>query len=548
MPQAQPPSNESERLAKLRSLGVLDTACEERFDRIADLAAMITGMPIAAVSLIEEDRQFFKSICGLNVRETPREQAFCAHTILRDRPLVIEDAEAHPLVKDNPLVTGEPGIRFYAGAQILVDGLTVGSLCVIDTKPNRLTAEQLTGLQRLASIASDELTSRVLRMEAEASTLAKSMFLANMSHEIRTPLAAILGYCELLSDPASEEAIQEEAIETISSNASHLLQLVSDVLDVSKIEAEQMKTEHVPLRPDEVVREAIEMLRVASTRAGIQVMAEFGTSSDLTVLGDPTRLRQITLNLLSNAIKFCDGRDVRIVLDCAERDASVALTLKVQDRGIGMTPEQASRIFENFQQADSSSTRRYGGTGLGLPIVKRLSELLGGSVRVETALGEGSEFVVEMNLPLASHRAPDKTESAALSGIKPLHGKRVLLAEDGQDNQRLLTHFLHGAGASVTLAGNGQEAVDAIASDPSGFDCVLMDIQMPMLDGIEATRRLRTSGCTIPILALTANTLPQSMQDCLRAGCNAYANKPVARAKLIGMIGELLGGKQPAAA
>jgi len=323
---------------------------------------------------------------------------------------------------------------------------------------------------------------------------------------------------------------------------------MSDVLDVSKIEAEQMKTERIALQPADVVREAIEMLRVSAARAGITVLAEFGEGSDRSVLGDPMRLRQIALNLLSNAIKFCDGRDVLVAMDGAERNGAMALTIKVSDRGIGMTPEQASRIFENFQQADSSSTRRYGGTGLGLAIVKRLSELLGGSVRVETAPGEGSEFVVELNLQLADLPAHAVHESPSLTAAKPLQGRRVLLAEDGQDNQRLLTHFLSGAGASVTLASNGQEPVDAITSDPSGFDCVLMDIQMPMLDGIEATRRLRTSGCTIPILALTANTLPESMQDCLRAGCDAYANKPVARAKLIGMIGDLLGGKQTAAA
>ncbi len=550
MPAAPVPSNESLRLAKLRSLGILDTDCEERFDRIAKIAALITDMPIAAISLIDERRQFFKSICGLGIRETARKYAFCAHTILRDRPLVIEDAEVHPLVCDNPLVTGEPGIRFYAGSPIVVDGLAIGSLCVIDTQPHKLRPEQIDGLQQLAAIASDELTSRCLRVKAEANTRAKSMFLANMSHEIRTPLTAILGYTELLSDSASPIELHAEAIEAIDRNAKHLLQLVSDVLDLSKIEAEQMGIESLEVCPADIVRDAVEMVRVKAHRVGIEVHTSISPSADTTVLSDPTRLRQIVLNLLSNAIKFANGKDVQVDLDCDVRPEGVsAMTLKVRDRGIGMTEEEASRIFENFQQADLSSTRRYGGTGLGLSIVRRLADMLGGTVAVETAPGQGSEFTVSMSLPLATSTTRSIRKcSEDRSDPNALAGRRVLLAEDGPDNQRLLSHFLQAAGASVTLAGNGAEALEALRNVTLPFDCIVMDIQMPIMDGMEATRRIRAAGHRTPILALTANTLVENMHHCLEAGCDGYANKPLARDKFIGHIRGMIDRSLSAAA
>lgn len=259
MPPAPLASNESSRLAALLSLGVLDTLPEERFERITKLAAHVLGVPIAAISLIDTDRQFFKSICGLDVRQTPRDQAFCAYTILSDEPLVIQDAVQDKRVSDNPLVTGEPGIRFYAGAPIEVDGERIGSLCAIDLKPNRINDEQIRMLRYLAAIASNELTNRMLRMEAEASTAAKTMFLANMSHEIRTPLAAVLGYAEVLSgeDVCGEERLR--AVGAIERNAHHLLQLLNSILDASKIEAGKLEVESVSVDPAAVVRDAIEI-------------------------------------------------------------------------------------------------------------------------------------------------------------------------------------------------------------------------------------------------------------------------------------------------
>jgi len=538
------PSNESSRLARLLSLGVLDTVPEERFERITRLAAHILGVPIAAISLIDTDRQFFKSICGLDVRQTPRDQAFCAYTILSDEPVVIEDASQDRRVSDNPLVTGEPGIRFYAGAPIEVDGEQIGSLCAIDLKPNRINDGQIRMLRDLAAIASNELTNRMLRMEAEASTAAKTMFLANMGHEIRTPLAAVLGYAEVLSgeDACGEERLR--AVGAIERNAHHLLQLLDSILDATKIEAGKLEVESVSVDPGSVVRDAIEMLSGPAELMGIRIRLDDRCDRAHRALTDPIRLRQVVVNLLSNAIKFSNGQDVEVsVRSTAKGPQTLGVAIAVTDHGIGMSPEQIRRIFQPFQQADASSTRRFGGTGLGLAIAQRLTTILGGRISVESSVGSRSCF--GMDFDFASTAAPEpeitgETATPRSLAVIRLDGVRILLVEDGEDNQRLLTHFLKRAGAVVTLAADGRAALDAVGSASVPFDCILMDMQMPVMDGCEATRVLRSKGCSTPILMLTANTGGEVMQEAIAAGCDEYMNKPVSSAALIGSIDRLI--------
>jgi signal transduction histidine kinase/CheY-like chemotaxis protein len=525
-------------------MGVLDTDPETRFDRITAMASQITGAPIAAISLVDENRQFFKSICGLDVRQTPRDQAFCAYTVLKCEALVIEDATLDPRVRDNPLVTGEPGIRFYAGFPINVDGLNIGSLCVIDRQPRRISAGDLRALEDLAAIASSELTSHTLRMEAEASVRAKSMFLANMSHEIRSPLSAILGYAELLLEDELDGVHTRDAIHSISGNAQHLLRVIGDILDMSKIEAEQLEVEMLPIRFDQVIEQASDMLRISARQSGIAIRTTIDDAAREPILADPTRLRQIAINLLSNAIKFSDGRDVEVHLRTTRSSgAALAFELRVIDQGIGMSPEQCEGVFDAFRQADSSLTRRFGGTGLGLSIVRHLTQVMGGSVAVQSTPGRGSTFSVSLCfprsesthvLPLAAERPSDRSDRSRLAGC------RVLLAEDGPDNQRLITHFLRAEGAEVVVAENGEDAIREVQRAPMGFDCIIMDIQMPVLDGCEATRRIRGAGCATPILALTANTLPETMNESLLAGCDDYANKPLRRAELVDIVERLV--------
>ncbi len=544
MPPPPYATDEAKRLAKLRALGILDTAPEAQFDRLTDLASKLTGAPIAAISLVDENRQFFKSICGLDVRETPRDQAFCAYTILNDQPLVIEDATKDPRVSDNPLVNGEPGIRFYAGFPIRVDGINVGSLCVIDRRARRGDSIDLKSLQDLAAIASSELTGRALRMQAEASVRAKSMFLANMSHEIRSPLSAILGYTELLLGEKLDQEAANEAIRSISGNASHLLQVVGDVLDLSKIEAEQLEIEMLPTRLDHVIEQACQMLAVTAQRQGISIETIISAEAKAPILADPTRMRQIAINLLSNAIKFSNGHNVQVRLHAASPNpVSLSFELQVIDSGIGMTPEQCESIFDEFRQADSSLTRRYGGTGLGLSIARHLARAMGGTIKVDSQPGKGSTFTVSVAFPRADSTRirplPTEFPTAGVNGSR-LAGYRILLAEDGPDNQKLITHFLRAEGAEVVLAENGEAAIREVELALKPFDCIIMDIQMPVLDGCQATRQLRATGCTTPILALTANTLPEAMNECLLAGCNDYANKPLRRHLLVDTVERLI--------
>ncbi|MFU8829679.1 MAG: ATP-binding protein, partial [Phycisphaerales bacterium] len=466
------------------------------------------------------------------------------YTILSDEPLVIEDAVQDKRVSDNPLVTGEPGIRFYAGAPIEVDGERIGSLCAIDLKPNRINDEQIRMLRYLAAIASNELTNRMLRMEAEASTAAKTMFLANMSHEIRTPLAAVLGYAEVLSGEhvCADERLR--AVGAIERNAHHLLQLLNSILDASKIEAGKLEVESVSVDPAAVVRDAIEMLAGPAELTGIRIHLDDRCDPAHRALTDPIRLRQVVVNLLSNAIKFSNGQDVEVsVRSTAKGPQTLGVVIEVTDHGIGMTPEQIQRIFQPFQQADASLTRRFGGTGLGLAITQRLTTILGGRISVESSVGSGSCFRMDFDFTSTTAPEPEITGETANStslAVTRLDGLRILLVEDGEDNQRLLTHFLQRAGAHVTLAADGRAALEAVDGASTPFDCILMDMQMPVMDGCEATRVLRSKGCSTPILMLTANTGGEFMQEAIGAGCEGYMNKPVGSAALIGSIDRLI--------
>ncbi len=390
------------------------------------------------------------------------------------------------------------------------------------------------------------------RDRAEAASRAKSDFLANMSHEIRTPMTAILGYADLLAhDVGSDPEQASEAVRVIRSNASHLLTIINDILDVSKIEAGQLKIERIRTSPVRLVNEACALVEPRVRGKGIGLRVCWDTPVPESVISDPTRLRQILLNLLGNAIKFTErgGVTVRVSYE-AERSA---LVLRVADTGIGMTPEERASIarFEAFTQADASTTRRYGGTGLGLRISNGLASMLGGGLEIDSVKGEGTTITVRVTAERAADArmldsgtirsfdeiasAGDTVARASGASSPSLRGVRVLLAEDGPDNMRLISFLLTKAGAEVTGCENGRIAAETVegAGDGERPDVILMDMQMPELDGYDATRRLRAGGCTIPIIALTAHAMDGDRERCLEAGCDDYLTKPVDRAALI---------------
>jgi len=392
------------------------------------------------------------------------------------------------------------------------------------------------------------------RGAALAASAAKSEFLANMSHEIRTPMTAILGYAALLAQQDEDEVgpkDRAEYIETIRRNGEHLIAVINDVLDISKIEAGKMSVESVETSPVRIVEEVVSLMSVKASAKGVTLDAAFDTEMPEVVGSDPVRLRQILMNLVGNAIKFTEVGSVTIR---GAFDASAArLRFEIHDTGIGISNENLGRIFDAFQQADSSTTRRFGGSGLGLCISRRLARMLGGDINVRSTPGQGSVFTaeiaagqadtIEMVSPAEAHSRANRghrTESAEAE--RPLEGLRILLVEDGPDNQRLITFHLKKAGATVTPVDNGRLAIQALTADGSldgplkdqpDFDLIITDMQMPEMDGYEAARRLREKGCRIPIVALTAHAMSGDEQRCLDAGCTAYATKPIEREALL---------------
>jgi signal transduction histidine kinase/FixJ family two-component response regulator len=393
------------------------------------------------------------------------------------------------------------------------------------------------------------------RQRAEDASRSKSEFLANMSHEIRTPMTAILGFTDLLAedgDIARAPERRQDAIHTIRRNGQHLLALINDILDVSKIEAGKMTVEHIPTEIHRIIEDVMSLMRVRTQAKGITLSAVYGTEIPRVFMCDPVRVKQILVNLVGNAIKFTEkgGVTIRTTFDPVGPHGGT-LTIAVQDTGVGMTDAQLARIFRPFSQADETMTRTFGGTGLGLTIARRLAELLGGEISVKSEYGKGSTFSVTLatgHVPVGDTWNPTGASISAVpellrgAELPSLDGVRVLLAEDGVDNQRLISFFLTRAGVRLTIVENGKKVIEAMSApgedgttllDPPPFDLILMDMQMPELDGYSATRRLRTLGCRVPIVALTAHAMAGDRQVCLDAGCDDYTTKPIDRALLI---------------
>jgi signal transduction histidine kinase/ActR/RegA family two-component response regulator len=523
------PENEDERIAALHRYEILDTLPEQAFDRITRLASTILGAPISLISLVDSQRQWFKSRHGIDVHETPRDAAFCAYVVQTNNVLVINNASEDMRFCSNPLVTGAPHIRFYAGAPLTTaDGFTLGSLCVIDHKPHDdITERELGILRDLAALAVDEIEIRSISQHAQKATEAKSKFIANMSHEIRTPLNAIMGFANMLEEsPLSRD--QRQQVATIRSSGQALLDIVNDVLDISKIEAGKLEIEHVPFSVRNVVDDICNLFSMKAAEKYILLMTEYQTPMPERVMGDPYRLRQILMNLVSNAIKFTEKGHVKIILSYTTQTKE--LLCAVEDTGIGIKPENLERIFDAFLQEDMTVTRKYGGTGLGLAICNRLMELMGSKLKVASKFGQGSRFFFTLHLPESDEESALQTMQAqTCNGHAPLHA-HILVVEDIPLNQKVAQHTLQKIGCQVTIASSGQEALELL--ETKTFDAIFMDVQMPVLDGYQTTRLIRQSekasgkkACTI--IAMTASTLSEDRKACHESGMNDFISKPL---------------------
>jgi PAS domain S-box-containing protein len=551
------PPNESARLEALHALQVLDTEPEERFDRITRLTKELFDVPIVLVSLVDAERHWFKCAYGLSATETPREISFCAHAILEADPFIVENALVDPRFADNPLVTQDPAIRFYAGQPLsTLDGHRVGTLCIIDHKPRKLTPRQIGLLKDLGALVENELnriTNEMLRQTvqqaderlrkfftlsldmlcianwdgyftslnpawsetlgysleklcerpfidfvhpedrnktieetkelasgrltvhfenryrcrdgsykhvlwsaapdpeaklfyavardvskfhraeeelrraiqlSEEASHAKTRFMANMSHEFRTPLNSIIGFAnvvlsgESLADdehqPLSHH--QRDYIERIRKNGLHLLELVNDLLDLSKIEAGKIDFKFEPVQLQNLLSDVVEELDVQAKGKGIELRADVPERLQ-PARTDPQRLKQVLINLVGNAIKFTEEGGVTLRLAA---DGEVPVRIEVVDSGVGIPKRQLQRVFDAFRQVDGSTSRKYGGTGLGLAICKSLTERMGHQIEVESEVGKGSTFIIQLGTRPHRGRKPRKPRQAAREGA---HGE-----------------------------------------------------------------------------------------------------------------------------
>lgn len=392
------------------------------------------------------------------------------------------------------------------------------------------------------------------RLAAESASQAKSTFLANMSHEIRTPLNGILGFTDLLRRNAQGNAEErQEWLDTIHESGKHLLGLINDILDLSKIEAGRMEIEHIDCSPMAIVSDVVSLTRPKGVKKGVTLSIRYETSIPKTIKTDPTRFKQLLLNLVGNAVKFTERGSVVVTVGVVGEGDARRLRCAVTDTGIGISPTQLKNLFQPFAQAYSSMTRKYGGTGLGLAVSKRLAAALGGTLEVESQVGDGSTFMCEIdpgplddvewidNAITEAFQARKSPPAISVGDVK-ING-RILVVDDGETNRKLASLILRRAGAEVEIAEDGEIALQMAAV--TSFDLILMDMQMPRMDGYAATRKLRELGITTPIIALTANAMKGDSEKCTEAGCSGYLSKPIEPASMIKAVGEAIVSNLP---
>jgi two-component system, sensor histidine kinase and response regulator len=361
------------------------------------------------------------------------------------------------------------------------------------------------------------------RETADQASMIKTTFLSNMSHEIRTPMNAIVGYTHLLSQ-ITTDPIQMDYLEKIGEASDHLLTIINDILDFSKLEAGKVVIEHLPFKLDKLLSsvQSIVIHNVKKKNLYLDIQSVHVPNA---LIGDENRIRQILINLLSNAVKFTEtgGISLTCILDSSINENNIIVSFKIKDTGIGMTKKQMSKLFKDFEQADSSTTRLYGGTGLGLSISYRLSQLMSGDINVESRLNEGSEFI--FRLPLGIHMTDANQAEIEEVYSKPKEGSSILLAEDNLLSQKLSQRILNNMKMSVTVADNGLIALNL--AQKNEYDLIILDIQMPLMDGITVAKEIRKFNQKTPILAMTANAFSEDRETCIAVGMNDFISKPI---------------------
>jgi PAS domain S-box-containing protein len=410
----------------------------------------------------------------------------------------------------------------------------------------------LVSLDDVTQIETQKIELARSKAEADEANRSKSSFLANMSHEIRTPMNAILGFTDVLRRGVVQaDAERRKYLNTIHASGEHLLSLINDILDLSKVESGRNEVEQIECKPYEIASDVITVLQGRAAEKGLQLSFRVDSLIPDRVISDPLRLRQILTNLAGNALKFTKTGGVTIALRVDEWQNKPAIVFDVIDTGIGIPEEALEKVFQPFTQADNSVTRQFGGTGLGLTISRKFAEALGGQLTAASTVGKGSTFSVVIpsgvvpNVTLVNQQQINEALAARHhESEKPafqcrIRSSKILIADDGEANRQLMELVLTRAGLTVVAVENGQQAIDAVARE--SFDLVLMDMQMPLIDGYTATARLRASGFTKPIIALTAHAMVGDEEKCRSAGCSGYLSKPVSIDALLQLLANELG-------
>lgn len=532
------PHNELERLAALKRYNIIDTLPENAFDDATKLVSYICGVPIAHISFIDEDRQWFKSEIGIGLTEVPREISFCQYTIMDTKMLEIPDTHLNDTFKDDDNVTGGFKVRFYAGVPLTTpDGYNIGTLCAIDHVTKELNDDQRNALSIVAKHVVNQLELRTKNIElakqkkiAERAVFAKDSFLANMSHEIRTPLNAIIGFTDLLAQTTMDN-VQRDYIESVQVAGENLLIIINDILDLSKIESGNLTIDAQSFNLKKTLKHIYNLLKVKASK-DIEVNLFLDADMPDVVIGDQGRLNQILVNLVGNSIKFTQEGEVTVsVKKVGETDDDYSLKFSVKDTGIGIQKDKLKTIFDRFTQAEESTTRTFGGTGLGLNIVKQLVELHKSEIHVKSEVNRGSEFF----FVLTYKKAPPAVNAVKTVSKNSLGQLKILLCEDNILNQKLVKSVMKNFGFELDIADNGEAGIEFLSKN--NYDLVLMDLQMPVKDGYQTTEYIRNEmNSTIPIIAMTAHSLVGEQERCFNVGMDAYVPKPFKQAALLGAI------------
>lgn len=582
-------ADEVERINKLKRYKVLNNHDEPAFTRLTELAKLFFNMPVVAITFMDEKTQYLKSVHSLGgTCTTTRQVAICNYTMLSDEVFVVTDLAEDSRFNQNPLVTNSPHLRFYAGAPIIMheDNKTyrLGSFCLMDMEPHHnFDDKQAELLTQFAMMAADALQLQDKQRVAKHANEMKSDFLANMSHEIRTPMNGIIGMVEMLSETKLSHE-QKEYVDNIKVSNEHLLAIINGILDLSKVESGKMTIDAVPMNLSTLCNEVVSLFAIKARQRSLILDYHYTESLSPYVQGDPVRLKQIMVNLVNNAIKFTreGGRvsiDVKHVPNChciddnpqkeEDNDSNSAfadeamnkenvveanvvkesvayekmtLCIEVTDTGVGIKPESMDAIFDAYDQANKSTHRLYGGTGLGLSVCKSLVDLMGGRIEVNSVVGVGTTFTVLLPLVTIDEKQYENWQDSndfTITAPSQERSGHILLVEDDSVNAMIAKKALNNSGHTVTHVTDGQQAIETFALSPERYDLILMDHHMPIMDGVQATIKLHElydPQVLPPIIALTANAMDGEREKYLDVGMQDYCTKPFKQEQLNALV------------